>query len=87
MMNVAIVDANSVVVAINVQYDDYELQDNEVEVIGAAYVGGDYVDGHFYPEQPYPSWTRSAGEWVPPVPRPTALGNWVWNEEAGEWQD
>lgn len=52
-----------------------------------AYIGGDYVGGYFYPEQPYPSWTRHQGEWLPPVPQPTSEGNWLWNEEAQEWQD
>ena len=50
-----------------------------------AYIGGDYVGGYFYPPQPYPSWTRSNGTWLPPVPRPTEPGPWLWDEESQEW--
>lgn len=85
--DVAIIGAGGEVVAINVQADDYEPAPYEVEVIGAAWVGGDYVGGYFYAPQPFPSWTRHEGEWMPPTPKPESLGNWQWNEEAQEWQD
>jgi hypothetical protein len=52
-----------------------------------AYIGGDYVDGYFYPPQPFASWTRDKVKWIPPKPMPTTLGNWYWNEEEQEWQD
>ena len=83
--HVAVVSANSQVVAINVHNDDYEPQPYEVVVTNAAWVGGDYVGGYFYPPQPFPSWTRSEGEWLPPVPMPTE-GLHVWDEDAQEWQ-
>lgn len=51
-----------------------------------AYIGGDYVDGFFYPEQPYPSWTRNAGTWQPPIPRP-AEGFWDWDEASQSWTE
>lgn len=50
-----------------------------------AFIGGDYVGGYFYPPQPFPSWTRSAGEWVPPVPRPHEPELWLWDEESQSW--
>jgi hypothetical protein len=50
-----------------------------------AYIGGDYVEGYFYPPQPFASWTRNEGEWLPPTPRPDGVG-WQWNEDEGEWQ-
>ena len=49
-----------------------------------AYIGGDYVGGYFYPPQPYPSWTRSEGTWLPPTPRP-AEGYWDWDEATLSW--
>lgn len=51
-----------------------------------AFIGGDCVDGYFYPPQPFPSWTRDAGTWQPPVPKPETPGLWLWNEVAQEWE-
>jgi len=50
-----------------------------------AYIGGDYVGGYFYPPQPFPSWNRSQGHWVPPVPEPTGGGLWRWDEATLSW--
>jgi hypothetical protein len=82
--DVAVVSDSGEIIAINVHLDDYELADNEMLVTNPAYVGGDYVDGFFYPPQPFASWTRADGEWVAPIPRPSE-GSWVWNEELQEW--
>lgn len=84
--DMAIIGAAGEVVAVNVQADDYEPQPYEVEVTGAAWVGGDYVGGLFYPPQPFPSWTRGKGEWLPPVPMPDDGERYEWNEDAQEWQ-
>ena len=52
-------------------------------------VDGDCVYGEWSETkmpQPYPSWTWVDGEgWVPPVPMPSDGGDYVWDEEAGEW--
>lgn len=85
--DVAVIGVGGVVVSINVQADEYEPAPYEVVVTNAAWVGGDYVGGYFYPPQPFASWTRHEGEWIAPTPRPESLGNWQWNEEAQEWQD
>jgi hypothetical protein len=82
--DVAVLSDSGEVLAINVHRDDYELAPNELLVTTPAWVGGDYVDGYFYPEQPYASWTRGEGEWVSPIPKPE--GDWVWNEAEGEWE-
>ena len=37
------------------------------------------------PEQPYPSWTWSDGEWTAPVPYPDGDGWYEWDEEALDW--
>ena len=84
--NVAIIGASGVVVNIKVCDDDYQPEPYEVVVSGAAWIGGDYVGGLFYPPQPFPSWTRGEGEWLPPVPMPTDGGPYTWNENAQEWQ-
>jgi hypothetical protein len=84
--DVAVIGASGQVVAINVQTDDYKPAPYEVEVIGAAWIGGDYVGGLFYPPQPFPSWTRGEGEWLPPVPMPDDGDFYAWNEDAQEWQ-
>lgn len=83
--NVAIIGASGEVVAINVQADDYETQPYEVVVTSAAWVGGDYVSGYFYPPQPFISWTRHEGEWQPPTPYPNDGDMYAWDEVSGEW--
>jgi hypothetical protein len=83
--DVAVVNDSGVVLAVNVHLDDYELAANEVLVTNPAYVGGDYVDGFFYPPQPYPSWTRSEGQWVAPVSMPDDGGRYQWDEDLQEW--
>jgi len=36
--------------------------------------------------QPYPSWSLGEdGEWLPPKPRPTPDGEWLWDEATQEW--
>lgn len=50
----------------------------------SAFIGGDYVDGYFYPEQPFPSWSRDGkGNWLAPKPKPE--GQYYWDENAQEW--
>lgn len=50
-----------------------------------AHIGGDYVDGYFYPPQPFPSWTRSQGKWAAPVAEPTDDQAYAWDEDSGAW--
>ena len=51
-----------------------------------AFIGGDYQGGYFYPPQPYPSWTRNAGTWVPPVAEPHIEGKmFSWDEANRVW--
>lgn len=50
-----------------------------------AYIGGDYVGGYFYPPQPFPSWMRSQGEWMPPTPYPTDGERYYWDEATLSW--
>jgi hypothetical protein len=83
--DVAVVTDNGLVVAINVHMDDYELALNELLVTGPVWVGGTFDTGYFYPPQPYPSWTRSEGQWVAPVSMPDDGGRYQWNEESQEW--
>lgn len=84
--DIAIVGASGVVVNIKICDDDYQPEPYEVEVTDAAWIGGDYVGGVFYPPQPFPSWTRVEGEWLPPVPMPDDGERYSWNEDAQEWQ-
>lgn len=52
------------------------------------------IDGFYCPDpdrfahrRPFPSWSLdwSTAEWVPPVPKPTEPGDWVWDEETQSW--
>jgi hypothetical protein len=90
--NVAILN-NGIVIAINVYPDNYELGSNQILVTNPAYVGGDYVDGYFYPPQTYPSWTRNNGNWISPIPKPILTEEQVlegkyykWNEDIINWE-
>lgn len=83
--DIAVINNSRIVVAINVYSDNYEPKANEVLVTNPAYIGGDYVDGYFYPEQPYPSWTRNQGNWVAPVPYPDDGGRYTWDEATTNW--
>lgn len=44
-------------------------------------------DGFGQVEQPYPSWSfdTSVLAYVPPIPPPTELGLWEWNEDGQNW--
>ena len=89
--NIAVKNDSGIVVAINVYPDDYELKTNEVLVTNPAYVGGDYVEGYFYPEQPFPSWTRDKGNWKSPIAMPADAGTgepakrYTWDEDSINW--
>lgn len=86
MKNIAVIDVNGFVAAVNVYDDNYQPQPYEVEVTevtGPAFIGGDYVDGYLYEPQPFPSWTRSQGVWVPPIGKPE--GSCFWDEVVGQW--
>ena len=87
-LNVAILDQDSQVINITIVNDDYVLNTNEIIYTdeNPAFIGGDYVDGYFYPLQPYPSWTRESGTWQAPTPKPTD-GKWYfWNESTLSWE-
>lgn len=81
---VAVLDGVIVVNIENLQ-DDADLLDNHIAYTAEnpAYIGGDYVDGFFYPPQPFESWVRESGVWAPPVPKPGE--NYFWDEDAGNW--
>lgn len=93
MKNVAIL-TDGVVENIIICSDDYQLKDNEIEYFDSnpACIGGEFSDGFFYEPQPFPSWTKNNGRWVPPVAPPesnreTNPNNLMllWDEEAQEW--
>jgi len=83
--NVATFNMQGIVIAINVYDDNYELGFNQILVTTPAYVGGDYVNGYFYPPQPYPSWTRNNGKWIPPIAMPQDDNRYTWNEQNKSW--
>lgn len=83
---VAIIGEDNKVIAINEYRDDYELVDNQILVTNPAYIGGDFYEGFFYPEQPFPSWSRNGrGNWEAPIPYPNDGLMYLWDEEAGDW--
>lgn len=86
MKNLALV-IDGIVENVIVANDDF-LADNYIEYTESnpAYIGGDYVDGYFYTLQPYASWTRLLGNWVPPIPYPNNGLTYNWDEENQDWE-
>jgi hypothetical protein len=87
MKNFALLNDQNIVVNISIGDDNWS-DNNWIEFTNdnPAYIGGDYVDGYFYPAQPYASWTRNNGQWVSPSPRPEGI-NWYWDESTLSWID
>lgn len=79
----------STVVNVVVAADDWQAPEGFIEYgpENPAHIGGDRVGGYFYAPQPFSSWTRSAGEWFAPTPRPTTPGLWAWDESTLSWFD
>jgi len=85
MKKFALLDENNVVINISIADNSWDSTGwVEYTVSNPASIGGDYVDGFFYSVQPYPSWTRKEGEWLPPKPMPIN-GYWIWNEDSLNW--
>jgi len=86
MKTCAVLDETNVVVNVIMCPDEEPETQTLVTYTDAnpAYIGGDYVGGYFYAPQPFPSWTRSQGKWLPPTPRPMQ-GYWDWDEGTLSW--
>jgi hypothetical protein len=86
-LNVAELNKDNEVINVILVNENYDLNTNEIFYTddNPAYIGGDYVEGYFYPKQPFASWTRSQGHWVAPKPKPTQGKFHEWNEELGDW--
>lgn len=81
--NMAVLDENNIVVDIIICNADEPENEKLIAYTdeNPAYINGDYFEGKFYPEKPYPSWIRGevivghrtpidpiyAPGWVPPV--------------------
>jgi hypothetical protein len=86
MRKFALLDANDVVINVSVADDSWDSTGwIEYTDENPAVIGGDYVDDYFYGFQPFPSWTRNEGKWVPPIPYPSDGLIYFWNEEEGDW--
>lgn len=89
--NIAVLDDNNNVINIILCEDDAQETANFVSYTddNPATIGGDYVDGKFYPVKPFLSWTRNTkkGNWEPPVPMPTDGKIYNWNEDTKSWDE
>lgn len=83
--SVAIINDENIVENLIVCDDSFIDQENQITYndLNPAFIGGLYEDGFFYPPQPYPSWTKNEGNWLPPIEKPD--GEFSWNEEKKEW--
>lgn len=89
-INVAVFDESNKVINIILCNDDYITKGNEIIYTNQnpAYIGGDYVDGYFYPPQPFASWIRNKGNWNPPTPMPIVEGKrYYWSENDLSWRE
>jgi hypothetical protein len=86
-------DPQKKVINVIVARDDFE-KPGFVEYTDSnpAFIGGDYFEGMFYEPQPFESWTRSNGRWIPPVPMPEMVMTdkppklCQWNESTQSWE-
>lgn len=89
MKNYALLNENNVVVNICVADSNWDATGwTEYTNDNPAYIDGDYVDGYFYPPQPYTSWTRNKGNWVSPIKDPNSIDDsniYIWDEQLGKW--
>ncbi len=88
MKKFALLDENNIVINISIADDSWD-STGWVEYIDSnpASIGGDYVDGYFYPPQLFLSWIRdSKGNWLPPTPMPNE-GRWSWDEDSLTWTE
>lgn len=92
MKNYAIIQDG---VVVNIVIGDEEWANSQADTAveyteaNPAYIGGDYVDGVFYPPKPFPSWTRGDGFWVAPIEKPDSTDDayaYVWSEETLSWK-
>jgi|688.fasta_scaffold2120951_1 hypothetical protein len=84
MKNFALLDENNIVTNISIADESWDSTGwIEYTEENPAVIGGDYVDGYFYSERPFASWTRDKGQWICPKPKPE--GEVYWSEEEGEW--
>lgn len=86
--NMAVLDQNKNVINIIVCAIDQQETETLVAYDDAnpAYIGGDLIDGFFYPPKPYESWSRESGQWVAPVDYPTDGLSYSWNEAELAWE-
>jgi hypothetical protein len=85
MKNFALLDQNNMVINISVGDESWDSSGwVEYSEENPAVIGGDYVGGFFYPQQPFPSWTRNQGQWICPKPKPSGL-ECIWDEQEQEW--
>ena len=72
-----------------VHYTDGLPSDDQSKAVRFNYAGigftYDETRDAFIPPQPYPSWVLDEGTclWVAPIPMPD--GDYVWDEDAGDW--
>lgn len=82
----ALLDENNKVLNISTADDSWDSTGwIEYTLENPAYINGDLYLGFFYAPQPYPSWSRDYGTWTPPVPYPTDLYMYDWDETIINW--
>ena len=82
----ALVNESNVVLNVSIADDNWTTEGwVEYNETNPAFIGGDLVDGYFYPPQPYPSWTRFQGNWNSPTPYPTDDKLYTWDEATTSW--
>lgn len=93
MKSFALLDSDNKVINISLADDSWSADGwIEYEESNPAFIGGDYVNGYFYPPQPFPSWLRDgAGSWNAPKPMPQGLYEgdydnfYRWDESQLDW--
>lgn len=98
MKTIAFVDNNNKVVNVALFEDDATVElielicaDNggvayyDTAIYGVTEVGGEFFDNYLYTKSPFPSWLKSEGKWIAPVPYPQDGKEYYWEESETNW--
>jgi hypothetical protein len=86
MKSFALIDSQNTIINISQADDDWSADGwIEYDETNPAFVGGDFVDGFFYPPQPFASWSRDQGKWRAPIEMPNDGKFYHWDEIEGDW--
>ena len=79
--NIIVAESQSIAESITKQSCIEIIENNNISI-------GDTYDGKiFWTSKPYPSWIKGEDKWEAPIPYPTDLKQYIWNESELSWEE